>query len=207
MSTTIYTPIDVLNALSDYLEMCIGSHKWNGMTLKTGEGVEGSSAAELSVPHVYRFLCPPDEVVDGYPSIVPSVTVILGTVSVENNTTRVPVSLHTAVVYPSVAESEKATPTPTDGVYTIDPERDGYTRAGAQRSLYVQTMRLTQTIAAFVQASPFKITNLSIMPPEASLPDFPYCTARIDATIEQNEPTVRRINTDTEQNTFINEWL
>lgn len=205
MSATIYTPIDVLNALCDYLEVCIGSHKWNGLALKTGEGVEGSSATELSTPHVYRFLCPPDEVVDGYPSIVPSVTVILGTVSVENNTTRVPVSLHTAIVYPSVAESEKATP--SESIYTIDPEREGYTRAGAQRSLYVQALRLTQTIAAFVQASPFKITNLSIMPPEASLPDFPFCTARIDATIEQNEPTARRINTGTAQNTFINEWL
>lgn len=201
---TIYTPIDIINALCTYLEVCIADHKWAGLMLKSSENVE---SGEIKPPHVYRFLCPPDEIVEGFPSIVPSVTVIPGTIVVEENAARVPVQLHTAIVCPSISESEKAVPVEGEqNAYTIEP-REGYTRENAQRELYLQTLRFTQTIASFVQSSPLKISGLTITPPDTSLPDFPYCTARVDLTIEQGEPASRRFSTETRENTFISEWL
>ena len=190
---TLFDATSVIHAICNYLETAFQQYKWSGFLFKT---TDNTAEAKLATPKVYRLVCPPDEINEsGFPVCVPSVTVMLR------------IELHTALVSPSIADAEKAVPDPEhEGQFVID-ENTEYTRENAQRELYQSCIVFTSRIARILRASPFSLGDISITPPEPSLPDFPFITSRIDTSYVQVLPKAVCTETETDINTFINEWL
>lgn len=199
----IYTPTAIIETICAFLRECIEARKWGTIQSKSSETPDD---ATLHKPHVYAFLCPPDSIVDGYPQQIPSVTVMLGSVTIDPNTGsfRVPVQIHTAQVSSAISESEKAIPN-KNGNYDIEP-REGYTRENAQRELYKDCLYLLESVGCMIQSMTLRTENLTITPPDQSLPDFPYITGRIDFDVTQNVPSSLKRSYESEK-AFIDSWL
>lgn len=203
---TLFDATSVIHAICNYLETAFQQYKWSGFLFKT---TDNTAEAKLATPKVYRLVCPPDDINDsGFPVCVPSVTVMLSSSALSTvGEMSLRLELHTALVSPSVADAEKAVPdSEHEGQYVID-ENTEYTRENAQRELYQSCIIFTSRIARILRASPFSLGDISITPPEPSLPDFPFITSRIDTSYAQVLPKAVCTATETDINTFINEWL
>lgn len=199
----IYTPTAIIDTICIFLRECIAARKWGTIMGKSSDAPED---ANLQMPYVYSFLCPPDDMNEDYPQKIPSITVMLGNISIDPNTGafRVPVQIHTAQVYPAVSESEKAVPN-GNGNYDIEP-REGYTREEAQRNLYKDALYLLESVGCMVQSMSLRTENLTITPPDPTLPDFPYITGRIDFDVTQNVPSSMKRSFESNK-AFIDSWL
>lgn len=199
----LYTPTSIIESICDYLRKCIKERKWGTIMGKSSDAPED---ANLQMPYVYSFLCPPDDMNEGYPQKIPSITVMLGNISIDPNTGafRVPVQIHTAQVSSSISESEKSVPN-ENGNYDIEP-REGYTREEAQRNLYKDALYLLESVGCMVQSMEFRTENLTITPPDPTLPDFPYITGRIDFDVTQNVPSSMKRSFESNK-AFIDSWL
>lgn len=153
-------------------------------------GVERKSsdtAYEIAVPHIYAFLCPPDDRNKyNFPCKSPSITVTLDTVTMN----AAEYTCNGRMVYccgnASTLGSEIAHEQP-DGGYLFDAESDEYTGNGAMRDLYetcIQGACKLLQIAQSMRFDGFRISDLSLDIPDTRLPDFPYAQAQISFSIK-----------------------
>ena len=203
---TLYDSSSIIHYLEKYLNRCFAEYKWTGFMFKSSAAPE---KAELKAPKVYAFLCPPDEIEDsGFPSSVPSVTIMLQRSALtQNGELTASISVHTALYSPSIADAEKAVPdSEIEGLYNIS-DSDVYTREKAQRELYESCLLVTSRVARILRACPLRLGEVSVTPPDGLLPDFPYITSRIDFDVSNPLPKAITTSINTEINDFINQWL
>ena len=172
----ILTPQQIVSHIAGELRAYYTTHRANGLSYKTDGD---SDAFDVATPTVFEYLCPPDEIADGFPEIVPSVTLIVDGITPTASGLDMDISLHTAVVNPSTSESETATPTKdAPDEYTIEPGT-GYTNADAQRALYKESFDLTYRTLCAIRGMKYQgasIDNLRMTPPSPHLESFPYAT-------------------------------
>lgn len=201
---TLYDSASIINYISDFLEQAFSEYKWGGFCFKTSDNPESGDA---TIPHIYRLICPPDEITDaGFPSAIPSVTLMLNseTLTASGGLT-LSLSVHTALISPSISESEKAKPVEGDK-YEIEPSTE-YDRANSQRELYESCVVFTSRVARILRACPLNLGDIQSTPPQASLPDYPYITSRLDFTIETKLPFACTAEVETPNVSFIQNWL
>lgn len=176
----IRTPRQLMDFIGDSLTAHFEAHKYNGASYKTDKP---SDTFEAAPPYVYKYLCPPDSIVSGFPQIVPSVTVVINSIEPQTDGLNIELSFHTAVTNPSTSESETATPE-GDGTFSIN-ESEGYTNVNAQRDLYQMAFDLTfQTLQALlaIKYKGGQISDIKMTPPAPQLESFPYCTGLVTCT-------------------------
>ena len=202
----LYDEAGIINFISDYLENCFREYKWSGFLFKT---TQNPDEAVLNTPKVFRFLCSPDDITeDGFPDSVPSVTLMMqnSTLTSTGDLT-VALSLHTALCSPSTAESEIAHPVEgVDNEYEIS-ESTKFSRKNAQHELFESSIVFTSRLARIIRACPLKIADIQTTPADASLPDFPYITSRIDFSVSLSLPKTLQHETENDINSFISNYL
>lgn len=202
----LYDEAGIINFISDYLENCFREYKWSGFLFKS---TQNPDEAELNTPRVFRFLCSPDDInEDGYPDAVPSVTLMMQNSTLSSTgELNVSLSLHTALCSPSTAESEIAHPVEGSDVEYEISGSTCFSRENAQHDLYESSIVFTSRLARIVRACPLKIADIQTTPADASLPDFPYITSRIDFSVSLSLPKTLQHETENAINTFINSYL
>ena len=180
----IFNANDLVLFLKKYLDVYFNNRKWNGISLKN---VADSDSFSMSVPKVYPFLCPPDEIAEsGYPQAVPSVTIVINSITPTLRQDQVvSISFHTAVYNPSTSEKETAEKT-GENEYTLKDGQD-YTSSQAQLDLYTTSLSLAQTVMEYLiglAGKGLRITDCTVQPPSIGLEDFPYSTAVVNCNIQ-----------------------
>lgn len=172
----ILTPQQIVSHIAGELRAYYTKHYANGLSYKTDGD---SDAFDVATPTVFEYLCPPDAISDGFPEIMPSVTLIVNEITPTASGLDIDISLHTAVVNPSTSESETATPvTGESNRYEIAPGTE-YTNADAQRTLYRESFDLTYRTLCAIRGMKYQgvtIDNLRMTPPSPHLENFPYST-------------------------------
>lgn len=201
----LYDEAGIINFISDYLENCFREYKWSGFLFKS---TQSPDEAVLNTPKVFRFLCSPDDInEDGYPNSVPSVTLMMQNSTLSSTgELNVSLSLHTALCSPSTAESEIAHPVEGSDAYEISGSTE-FSRENAQHELFESSVVFTSRLARIIRACPLKIADIQTTPADASLPDFPFITSRIDFSVSLSLPKTLQHETENDINSFINSYL
>lgn len=179
----VLDPLGCIKELCDLLAGEFEAARKAGSERKTTDDAIGFA---VDVPHVYPFLCPPDDRNKyNFPCKTPSVTCVLDSVAVDGSEYRASCRAVYCCGNPSISGAEIAIPN-ENGTYSFDEESTDYTNEGATRDLYEQCAaggyRLLQ-IMARMGSENFRIEGLQLELPDTRLPDFPFAQAQISFII------------------------
>lgn len=137
-------------------------------------------------PFVYKFLVPVcDRNDQNFPQKIPSIALILDDLGEENGLDIASISAHIAVVCPSISDKETIVFDQEKQAYVFK-ETDEYTQSQAYHDLYSQCLLLaneTRCILQKFEETRYIISDMSLNPPDSSMPDFPFSTCSISFKI------------------------
>lgn len=145
------------------------------------KGTDESNAFTPALPAIYEFIVPPEDRNSyGYPTHAPAIALIVTGVNASNDMFRANIEAHIAVTNPSTSEAETATGNNVTGYEFKGGEN--YAQNDTYSDLYAYAMRLgEETLRGLLRSN--LVSELSLVPPEPSLDDFPYATCIVRGVI------------------------
>ena len=174
-----------------YIALTLDEHFTNAPIVY--KGTNDTNSFKPSLPTIYEFIVPPeDRNSDGYPTNAPAIALIVTGVNASNDMFQANFEAHIAVTNPSTSEAETAT-----GNNTTRYEFKGgenYTQNATYSDLYAYAMRLgEETLRGLLRSN--LVSNLTLIPPEPSLDDFPYATCVVRGVISYRK-SLRAVSKD-----------
>lgn len=145
------------------------------------KGTNDTNSFTPALPTIYEFIVPPeDRNSDGYPTHAPAIALIVTSIDASNDMFRANIEAHIAVTNPSTSEAEVATGNNVTGYEFKGGEN--YTNSATYRDLYAYAMRLgEETLRGLLRSN--LVQELTLVPPEPSLQDFPYATCIVRGVV------------------------
>lgn len=177
LNTTIFSAVRTLAmALDDYFNS-------NPFVFKSSES---NTSFEPAFPSIYEFCIPPEDRNSmGYPVNSPAIAIIVEDVTEsEPGEMTAKIGFHIAVCNPSTSDAETVEGTNNKGFEFL--ETSGYSQAGTFIDLYVQCLRLGEECLTALGSIDDKVrlSDLTLIAPDVTLPDFPYCTCVLTANMK-----------------------
>lgn len=138
---------------------------------------ESQGKHEQARPTVYALVCA-ERTADNWPTVCPSVTVVLQDAAVTHESMTLNIACHCAVVNSAIIEREK-TVMLEDGIHYAFLDADGYTDEGVKEALFADCLLLAEETMNALRGIA-GMSAIRLVPPD-TFDDFPHCQCQVTA--------------------------